>query len=291
MSEIIEKSGVGGAPRIQIRTPFSECKLESYGAHITHFQPLGKQPVLFMSQASRFEAGQPIRGGIPVIFPWFGQRAFDPQLPIHGFARLLPWSIETVHTNIDGSVRVEMQLPSSDATRAQWPFEFIARLEVLVADDLQVTMEIRNYSASEMHFEQALHTYLAVEDIRKVSVTGLEDCHYLDKTEGFARKLQGEEPIIFGGETDRIYLNTFSPVVVRDPQRQRVITVDKEGSSSTVVWNPWINKARAMTDFGDEEWPAMLCVETANVAENVIALRPGETHSMTARYALGDGQR
>ena len=64
---------------------------------------------------------------------------------------------------------------------------------------------------------------------------------------------------------------------IADAKWQRKIRVEKSGSTSTVVWNPWIAKARAMADFGDEEYHGMVCVEAGNVGENKVTLAPGKS--------------
>ena len=127
-----------------------------------------------------------------------------------------------------------------------------------------------------------MHTYFAVSDIHQCSVTGLEDARYDSTVEGVTQKSQGEKPLQFTAETDRLYLNTPATCVIHDPGWQRRIVVAKSGSDSTVVWNPWIAKAKAMPDFGDDEWPGMLCIETVNARSNAVTLAPGQTHAMRA---------
>ena len=141
---------------------------------------------------------------------------------------------------------------------------------------------MKNTSTQPFDFEDALHTYFAVSDVRETSTTGLENTGYVDKTDAQQRKTQGPEPIRITAETDRVYENTRKICVVDDPGLKRKITVEKSGSQTTVVWNPWIAKAAAMADFGDEEWPGMLCVETANAGANILTLPPGKTHSTRA---------
>jgi glucose-6-phosphate 1-epimerase len=131
-------------------------------------------------------------------------------------------------------------------------------------------------------FEEALHTYFSVEDVRDIDIRGLEGTDYLDKVDGMVKKTQGAAPIRFNGETDRIYLNTQATCTIHDPGRQRRILVRKSGSDSTVVWNPWVEKAGAMTDFGDLEWPEMVCVETCNVNAHAVTLAAGTSHVMRA---------
>jgi glucose-6-phosphate 1-epimerase len=147
-------------------------------------------------------------------------------------------------------------------------------------------MDLEVRAKTPFTFEEALHTYFAVADVRQVSVEGLANTDYLDKVENFKRKTQSPEPIRIVGETDRVYLNTTSTCVVRDPGLGRTITIEKEGSGTTVVWNPWIAKAKAMPDFGDDEWPHMICVETANVGDGAVRLEAGRSHQMKVRIRV-----
>lgn len=277
--EIVD--GRGGLPRIEIHTPIAEADIYLHGAHITHFAPRGAAPVLFMSEKSHFAAGKAIRGGVPVIFPWFGPREGHPESPMHGFARTSEWQIEDVEA-VGDAVIVKLRLDSSEATRALWPHDFSLRLRVTVSRTLAMWLETTNRSSQPFTFEAALHTYLAVGDARKATVTGLEGAEFIDKVDAFSRKQQGSEPIAFTSETDRVYLHTDTACTLHDPATPRQIVVEKTGSQTTVVWNPWIAKAAALADFGDDEWPHMVCIETANAAENAVTIAPGETHTMTA---------
>jgi D-hexose-6-phosphate mutarotase len=237
-----------------------------------------------MGAASMFAAGKPIRGGVPICFPWFGPKKDDPKAPAHGFARLREWSIESSAKADDGSVQLVLALSSDDETRSAWPFDFAARFTVVVGAELRMTLEIRNGGDKPFTFEEALHSYLSVGDIRQVSIEGLAATDYLDKAGGGppVRRKQGAEPITFSGETDRVYLNTRATCVAHDVAGARNISVAKSGSDATVVWNPWIAKAKAMADFGDDEWPSMLCIETANVTDCAITLPPGQRRTMSA---------
>ena len=272
----------GGLVRLRVSTRLCNAEVWLHGAHVTHFQRAGEEPLLFLSAASHFAHGKPIRGGVPVIFPWFGPRAGRSDSPAHGFARTLPWDVEALASDERGNVSLTLRLDSSDATRAHWPHEFILRHRIAFGAKLDMEMEVENSSAAPVEFEEALHTYLSVSDVRNVSVTGLENTAYLDKVDALQRKMEAAEPIRITGETDRIYLNTRTTCVLDDPGLSRRIVVEKSGSDATVVWNPWIAKAKAMSDFGDEEWPAMLCIESANTGESAITLSPGATHTMRA---------
>jgi len=277
--------GIGGLRRLEITTEHAFAEIYLHGAHVAQFavrrQTVGSgyEPVLFLSARSHFADGKPIRGGVPVIFPWFGPREGHPEAPMHGFARTRSWELETVTEQPDGAIAVVLRLEPSDATRALWPEparashspEWVLRHRITVGAALTMELEIQNNGPAPLRCEEALHTYFCVSDVRQISVTGLEGAEYLDKADGMRRKRQPLEPIRFTQETDRTYVNTTSHCEIDDPGLNRRILIEKHGSGGTVVWNPWVAKAQAMADFGDDEWPFMVCVETGNMADNAPA--------------------
>jgi glucose-6-phosphate 1-epimerase len=274
------ESGEGGLPRAVLRTADGEAHVYLHGAHVTHWQPRGHAPVLFMSAHTRFAPDTAIRGGVPVIFPWFGLSTGDAQAPAHGFARRREWRLEH-----EGGDDVVLALDADASTRAAWPHDFALRLRVAVGARLTLTLAVTNTSSEPWAYEEALHTYLAVGDVTAAVVSGLEGAAYLDKTEAMARKRHPHEPMRFAGEVDRTFLGHTAACVVEDPGLKRRVRVDKRGSATTVVWNPWIERARALPDLGDEEWRRMVCVETANAGADAVRLAPGARHEMAAILA------
>jgi D-hexose-6-phosphate mutarotase len=273
-------AGRGGLPRIAIAAHGAAAEIYLHGAHVTQYTTPGGKPLLFLSKASRFAAGQAIRGGVPLIFPWFGPNAADASLPAHGFARTQTWRLRSITPEPDRVV-VDLALAPSDVTRRLWPHEFELSFRVSVGRALEMALRVHNPGTAAFKFEEAMHSYFAIADVRQLTIHGLAGREYLDKVQKGARLRQGVEPITITGETDRVYLDTPDPVTVNEPDG-RTITVAKSGSLATVVWNPWIAKAKAMADFGDDEWPEMLCIETANAAGNAVTLAPGAEHVMTA---------
>lgn len=278
--------GNGGLTKI-IVTPDAQgpgsypvAEIYTNGATVTRYDVAGRR-LLFCSRTSRFEAGKAIRGGVPVIFPWFGPHSANPSLPQHGFVRASEWRVASTRWRAHGEASIVFAFESSDETRAMWPFDFELRYTVSVGARLTMTLEVTNRSESEFRFEEALHTYLSVSDIRRVHISGLENTEYLDKVDGMSRHQLGMQPLRFTGETDRVFLNTDADCRVHDPERADIL-VRKEGSLSTVIWNPWQAKAESLPDLGGDQWPGMVCVETANVEENVVALAPGASHIMRA---------
>ncbi len=278
-------SGRGNLTRIVVTSPLAEAEVYVHGAHVMHFRPAGQQPVLWLSKSSWFEPNKPIRGGVPICFPWFGAREGDAKAPAHGFARLREWEIESIIQS-GNAVVVTLVLKSDDLTRAWWPFDFIARHIITLGSALEMTLEVHNETGQPIRFQEALHTYLSVGDIRSTTIQGLGSGKYLDKVGGASEYTQTDRLIHFTGQTDRIYLDTRATCIVDDAARKRKIEISKSGSNETVVWNPWIEKAKAMPDFGDDEWPGMLCVETANVARHTVELASGAAHAMTARIRI-----
>jgi glucose-6-phosphate 1-epimerase len=268
-----------------IEGPQAEARIYLHGAHVAHYQPrtgARDRPVLFMSQKSWFDPQKPIRGGVPVIFPWFGACKDIPNMPNHGLARIREWTLESATPTPEGGVAITLCLEPDAAFRAAWPSGFLLRYRVVVGTSLAMTLEVTNCSLKPMRFEEALHTYFAVSDIRNVTVEGLHG-RYIDTVGGhnIARE-HGAGPIRFESETDRIYLDNRAPNTIHDPGWKRRILVEKSGSDTTVLWNPWEAKARIMPDFMDDEWPSMLCIETCNVADHAVILPPDQTHRMQA---------
>lgn len=250
------------------------------GAHVLHWQPAGHRPVLWLSHNSYREAGRPVRGGIPICFPWFGPHPSDNTQPAHGSARISPWqlvAVEPTEDNDEVELRLTCQLEP-----------FAAEFRLRVGRELKCSLEIQlpPQLPRPATFEAALHTYLAVSDIRSVEVSGLETVPFLNKVPGQSHGAASGVPITFSGETDRVYQQTEHSVQVTDRGWQRAITISKSGSQSTVVWNPWIDKSQRMPDFGDHEWTQMLCVETANVGDCAVTLQPGQSHTMHALIAV-----
>ena len=276
------EEGKGGLVRAVVRTPAAHGEMFLQGAHVTTWAPVGCEAVLWMSEASHFEKGKPIRGGIPICFPWFGPNAKDPSAPAHGFARLVEWQIASTHA-LDNGVVVLLLRTTIESFAMTYRVEFGPELKVTL------TTHLMHSATTSVTFEDALHSYLAVSDVREISIEGLESASFIDKMDGAKTKPASATAIAFTGETDRVSLDTLADCVLLDSGNRRSIRVAKSGSRSTVVWNPWVDKSKRMADFGDDEWPSMVCIETANVAFNQIELAPGETHTTTAVVSVAAG--
>jgi glucose-6-phosphate 1-epimerase len=274
-------AGRGGLAAVEVKGAQASGTVYLQGAHVASWKPAGFEEVLWLSAKSYWEAGKPIRGGVPLCFPWFGPRA---EAAAHGFARVAAWELESVAQEADG-VTVSLVLRNTMATHATWAQAYELRQRVTFGATLTMALELTNRGAGAFTAEEALHTYFGVGDVRQVRVVGLSGVRYVDKTDNFKVKTQGGH-VHITAETDRVYVDTPGAVTVEDPVKQRRITVAKEHSRDTVVWNPWVAKAKAMADYGDEEWPGMVCVETCNVGRDAVTVMPGERQVMTARISV-----
>ncbi|MGH2652030.1 MAG: D-hexose-6-phosphate mutarotase, partial [Actinomycetota bacterium] len=242
----------GGLTRAAITARSASAHVYLHGAHVTHYQPNGADPVLFTSSRSRFTSGRAIRGGVPVVFPWFGPHPSDLQAPDHGFARILEWSVEAVEAS-EETVTLVFGLASSATTQATWPHAFRLRYGVTVGAALELALEVENPAAAEaVAFQEVLHTYCRVGDVERVAVHGLDGATYIDKADGMRRKVEGAGGTRIRDLTDRVYLDTRARCTLDDPTLGRRLLVDKEGSDSTVLWSPGPETARAMADLGDD---------------------------------------
>jgi len=275
----------GGLPRAVIENPLATAHIALNGANVTHFQPRGQSPVLFLSRQAIFKPGKAIRGGIPICWPWFGPHPTDPAKPQHGFARTSLWRVLGVAANGDGSTEVRLGLRDGATTQALWDHAFALELIVTVGQALSVALTARNFGPSAFSCTAALHTYFAIGDVNTVRLLGLDGVTYVDKADGDQVKTQGGD-VTITAETDRVYLDTTGPVTIDDPALGRRIVVSKTGSRSTVVWNPWIERARALNDFGDDEYLRMTCVETANAVNDVVTIQPGDAHVLACHIAI-----
>lgn len=286
MSELLLPAGLTAIdsplPGIKVDTPAAQGVIYFNGAHVAEWTPADARPVLWMSEKSLLEEGKAIRGGVPVIFPWFGTGPDGDQTPQHGLARLAQWHLTHAKVSESGIVTMSLTLPIHELDAPDIPADCTVELHVSMGRALMLQLVV-TAGTQPVSFEAALHTYFAVSDITQVRIEGLDATSYADKVSGGVVEQSG--PVTFSGETDRVYESHTSTRII-DEGWQREIMVEKVGSAQTVVWNPWIDKSAAMPDFGDDEWPGMVCVEAVNSREQAITVRPGDRHLMSQTISL-----
>ena len=256
------------------------------GAHMTNWKPAGQEPVLFLSRQSEFAPGKPIRGGIPVAFPWFAADSKRDRVdghpgPAHGFARLQEWTLESARQTERG-VALKLSLGPTEMSRSMGFDHFLLTLEAFLGETLTMQLTVANQSAGPLAFEEAFHNYFHVVDVHEATVYGLQPTPYLDKTDNMQLKAASGAPILFSEPVDRVYLNTEAPLTIHDGAQRREIHIVKTNSLTTVVWNP----GKALPDLGEWDWHEMVCVETVNAAANARTIGPGESFVMAERISV-----
>ena len=282
MAQVVE--GNGGLPKVLITSPRTTGEMYLHGGQVTSWKPTGAEEALFLSSKSRWQDGQAIRGGVPICFPWFGNKADDPKAPAHGFVRTKAWQLESIAQAAD-TITVSMFTENDEVTKKWWPAEFRLVHRATFGQELRLELVVTNTSRKPLRFEEALHAYYRVGSIEQARVRGLGGVHYLDKTDSNREKAQ-QGDIAIVSETDRVYLNTETEVELEDPVFARRIDVGKQNSRTTVVWNPGIEKVRALGDLGDGEWKQMICIECSNVSDFAVNLAPGQQHTMNTKVQL-----
>lgn len=276
-------AGPGGMPHARLTAGDSYAEVALHGGHVVHYGQLGAPPVLWVSREAIYAAGKALRGGIPVCWPWFGPHPTDPGRPAHGLARTRLWAVAGGERTSDG-VRLLLTLRDDEATRALWPHPFALTLAVTLGPALDVALTMRNTGAAPFRCGGALHSYFTVADVTHARIMGLDGRGYFDQLSGGDEVQVG--PVTIGAEVDRVYADDGPACVIEDPALGRRITVTKAGSRTTVVWNPWVEKALRLADFGDDEYHTMLCVETAMARHDSVTLAAAEEHTLRATIAV-----
>ncbi|PWA69894.1 aldose 1-/Glucose-6-phosphate 1-epimerase, Galactose mutarotase-like domain protein [Artemisia annua] len=273
--------GVNGLDKVVLRqVNGTSAEVYLYGAHVTSWKNEQGEELLFLSSKAIFKPPKPIRGGIPICFPQFSNLG---SLDQHGFARNRFWTFDDdpppLPPDANHKVITDLILRSTKEDLKIWPYSFEYRLRITLGPggELMLTSRIRNTGTDgkPFTFSFAYHTYFSVSDISEVRVEGLETLDYLDNCQKRERFTEQGDSITFESEVDRIYLSTPTKIAVMDHEKKRTLVMRKDGLPDAVVWNPWDKKAKAMVDFGDDEYKHMLCVEAAAV-EKPITLKPGE---------------
>ena len=275
-----------GLSRFVVTNAQAEAHVYLLGAQVTHFQPAGHEPVLWLSPLSAFQPGRAIRGGVPICWPWFGPHPSRADLPAHGLARTREWRPLDVAQLADGRTRIRLALSEDESMLAAWPHRFMLTLSATIGVALEIELTTANTDDTPFSYADALHTYFKVGDVRGVSVRGLEGQPFIHSTRRY-RGVQAGTIVFDGSEVNNIYVPSRGAVVVDDASMKRRIDVVKADSEATVVWNPGEAGGMGMKDVGTR-WSEFVCVEAGTCGDARIALLPGTSH--TTRQVMGLAQ-
>lgn len=258
----------------QIEHETCSARVALHGAHVMSWRPRDEEEVLYLSPDAIFSEGKAIRGGIPICWPWFNAHPTNSEMPSHGLVRGRFWELLDASENEAG---VTLRFEVKDGI---WN----ALVTVRAGEDLEVSLESRNPNEIPLVVSGALHSYLAVSDIEQVRALNLDGAEYLDTVgEPTMRKQRGD--VRFSEELDRIY-ESRSGVLLVDDLSGRTILIEKSGSPSTVVWNPWVKKAAALGDLPDEDYRKFCCIEAAIANDRAEIVPPGGSHVLMTRISV-----
>ena len=267
MSELTK--GINGLPCLTLVDPSGgRAQIYLHGGQVTRWVDGRSRDHLYVSRWARFEDGESIRGGIPVVFPQFSS---DGHLPKHGLLRTRKWSVAA-----QGESRAALVIEDDAATRAIWPHHFIAELTVSLEEGLTVGLRITNTGGGLFTFAAALHTYFAVDDVREVRIRGLAGHTYCDHVRDRIEVVDHEPAIQITDRIDRVYRQAARTVRLAGLGARQDLELEADGFGDWVVWNPWAGEPTTLTDMEPEDFRRMLCVEAARITERV-TLHAGET--------------
>ncbi|HEA16290.1 MAG: D-hexose-6-phosphate mutarotase [Pseudoalteromonas prydzensis] len=262
-----------GLEYINVASEFCRAKIFLQGAQLTEFTPAGKKPLIWVSSEEDYQEGKSVRGGMPICWPWFGVNS-NPDWPIHGVARTSLWRADEV-TEQDEQIKVSLTLPMAQVDESYWPHKSKLKVEFVLTTKLEVRLTTTNLSNQTITFTQALHTYFPTPAIAETQVDGLQGSKYIEFGEG---PFDQNELVGFARETDMVYTQAADTQRIITPDG--IIEVGRENSSSCVLWNPWIDKSKRLSNFADDEYHTMLCLEAANVMDDSAVVAPGESHTL-----------
>lgn len=284
----IQRELFGELPCWRVRTADADLLVAEQGAQILSYQRRGEPPLIWLSEQARGIRGQSVRGGVPLCWPWFGDLARNPAAllsqyrgeaaPFHGLVRNLAWECRAQEAS-DGTARLLFACPQPPEGLPDWPQAVDVELEIRLGERLELELRSHNRGQRPVWISQALHSYFAVSDIRDVEVQGLEGRRYIETLEDWSEHQQ-VSALRFAGETDRIYLDLPARLALHDAGWNRRLFLASRSSRPAVLWNPWIDKARRLSQFAEDAWQRMLCIETANVWDDCVQLAPGASHSL-----------
>jgi len=275
---------------LRVENRHATAHIALQGGQVLTYTRRSERPLLWLSEQAEYRRGQSLRGGIPVCWPWFGDLARNPDavqrmatandnIAAHGFVRTLDWHLHTTTEQADSTELVLRYSTANGAAPASWPHAAELLLTISIGKSLQLRLTTRNLDTTALSITQALHTYFAISDIEQVAVSGLEDCRYIDTLDNWRERPQ-HGAVRFTAETDRIYLDTPAQVQLQDAGWQRTIYLRTKNSASAVVWNPWIEKSKRLSQFATNAWRDMVCIETANVRDDMQTLPPNAEHTL-----------
>ena len=260
---------------VNLSNQLAECKIALWGGNIVSYRPKDEEHDIFwLGDLNKFDNVQAIRGGVPVCWPRVAEEKLNGSLPRHGFARISGWNLQKVLVD---EKRMEAEL--SLLPDAKFNVRASAVLSIRISDKLECRLETINDGNETFEFSEALHAYFNVSSVDDIEIKGFSGHRYKNSLDG--KIYTQEKNLKISGEFDSVFPNHTQAVEIVDPGFNRVISIEKSGSNTTVVWNPNKNYA----EMSPGQYKRFVCVEPSNQGASFVRLPPKEKHliSMTIR--------
>ncbi|MFP7364312.1 D-hexose-6-phosphate mutarotase [Corynebacterium callunae] len=245
----------------------SNLKISAAGGHLTSANsPSGE--LLFLSSATEEGEGKAIRGGVPIIAPYFGTLLGIE--PSHGWARRSIWEV----------TQAEAETESLHASISREGLALDVHAQEL-DDGFSISLRLTNTTDAVETVQLAFHPYFKVSNIGDAQVEGFDGVEVLDRLTDTTSTQVGA--ITFDGEFDRIALGTPTAII---SDAKRTITITAQGHDSTVVWNPGEARAAELKDLGAGEWQDFVCVEPALLGADQQGVKVAPQESVTLEMTV-----
>ncbi len=277
--------GKGKLPFISIKNQSATALISLHGGQILSFKPVKvEEDLLFLSSKSYYVDGKAIRGGVPVCWPWFGPDPKGLQRPNHGFVRSHLWTVVNTATT-DTETKVSLQFLERYKKEKTWRQPFALTLEITIGTTLGLNLITHNTGDKPFSITQAFHSYFHVGDIDQVKVSGLEGRNYFDKLDQGTEKSQACT-LTPSEEIDRIYTDVKNELMIDDPVFKRKIQISSPNNETVVVWNPGQKTSRTIADLKNKAYKQFICVETGNIAFDLINIPADGEHSLLTTFEI-----
>jgi len=267
---MITKSKRGELDTLVIKNDTATAEISLFGAHVLSYIPVrDRRERLWISPLTKLDQSKPIRGGIPICWPWFGDapvqfNAITEHLPPHGFVRSQLCELVSVREINSGCDQIVLKPKHYPFKELQLNLEL--EIVITVSDSLSIELVTQNIGFKSAIYFAALHSYFQIDSIENVKLNGI-DSEYIDKTQSM-KCMPAVHNYRIDSETDRIHLNDSPDIDIVTPTFTTHIT--SQGHDSIVVWNPWEQLSKAMHDMTDEGYKQMICIETARTQNGTL---------------------
>lgn len=272
---------------IEVENDYARAIITTHGASVLSYTPKGSKDLLWVSPAAVYSGHKPVRGGIPICWPWFGE-AKQAGLPAHGFVRNQVWQLDSI-TNIEsGATEVILSCEPTEASLAIWPHQFHLELRVQIGKKLVVSLTTVNKNDYDIEITEALHTYFNIAEAAGLLISGVQSSVEYDTLQRPISAVNRSQPITLAPPMDSVFTNQLNELTIHDAQNGRNILIEKQQASSTVVWNPGPEVIKGFADLPEQSWTRFVCVEAGNVFENAITISAGQQHHMSMALSLSE---